>query len=77
MGYSMALRASQKPHFDLLSNSLAAPVGVLSCVIFLHLWGISGAVASMVLSFATYARILLVLQCVGSTGSEKAAGPNS
>ena len=57
MGYSMALRASQKPHFDLLSNSLAAPVGVLSCVIFLHLWGISGAVASMVLSFATYALV--------------------
>lgn len=57
MGYSMALRASQKPHFDLLSNSLAAPMGILSCIIFLHLWGIAGAVASTVLSFATYALV--------------------
>lgn len=54
-GYSMALRALQKPHFDLVSNSVAAPVGILSCIAFLHLWGIRGAVASMVLSFATYA----------------------
>jgi O-antigen/teichoic acid export membrane protein len=56
-GYSMALRACQKPHFDLLSNGVAAPLGVLSCVLFIHWWGIKGAVASMVLGFAAYALV--------------------
>lgn len=51
MGYSMALRASQKPHFDLIANAVAAPVGVVSAILFLHWWGLTGAAASMVLSF--------------------------
>lgn len=51
-GYSMALRASNKPHFDLLANSVAAPVGVISCVLFMHFWGIGGAVSSMALAYA-------------------------
>ncbi len=50
-GYSMALRASQQPHFDLLSNAFAAPIAVVSTIIFTHKWGIAGAALSMVVSF--------------------------
>jgi O-antigen/teichoic acid export membrane protein len=51
MGYSMALRASQKPYYDLLCNAVAAPVGLLSAIVFMRWWGLAGAAASMVLSF--------------------------
>jgi O-antigen/teichoic acid export membrane protein/ribosomal protein L37AE/L43A len=54
IGQSMALRAMQRPHFDLAANAIAAPVGVLSAIAFMHWWGIGGAAASMVLSYATY-----------------------
>jgi len=57
IGYSMALRASRNPQFDLLSNSVSAPVGVLSAVLFIHWWGIGGAAGSMVLGLATYAAV--------------------
>jgi O-antigen/teichoic acid export membrane protein len=50
-GYSMALRASQAPYFDLVSNAFAAPVAILSTVLFVRWWGLLGASASMVLSF--------------------------
>lgn len=50
-GYSMALRASQKPHYDLIANAIAAPVGILSALLFMHWWGLAGAAASMILSF--------------------------
>ncbi|HLJ15608.1 MAG TPA: polysaccharide biosynthesis C-terminal domain-containing protein [Bryobacteraceae bacterium] len=52
MGFGMAMRASQKPHFDLLANAIAAPIGVLSAVYFMRWWGLMGAAASMVVSFA-------------------------
>ena len=51
-GYSMALRALQKPQFDLLSNLVAAPLGLVSAVLFIRWWGIRGAAISMVLAFA-------------------------
>jgi len=57
MGYSMAMRASQKPHFDLLANAVAAPVGVGSAICFMHWWGLAGAAASMVFSFVVAALI--------------------
>jgi O-antigen/teichoic acid export membrane protein len=76
MGYSMALRALQKPHFDLLSNSVAAPVGALSCVVFLHLWGVGGAVASIVLGFATYALVFFwSYRVCAPRRAKKAEGP--
>jgi O-antigen/teichoic acid export membrane protein len=53
IGQSMALRAMQRPHFDLAANAIAAPVGVLSAIAFMHWWGLGGAAASMVLSYAT------------------------
>jgi len=59
-GYSMALRASQKPYFDLISNAFAAPVAVVTAFLFMHRWGIAGAVASMVLSCAVLSIVTLV-----------------
>ena len=60
MGFSMALRASQKPRFDLISNLFAAPVAILSAVVFMHFWGLAGAAASMVLSFLVLTIVTLV-----------------
>jgi O-antigen/teichoic acid export membrane protein len=51
-GFSIAMRASQKPQFDLISNIVAAPVGLLSAFLLMRWWGLSGAIVSMVLSFA-------------------------
>jgi O-antigen/teichoic acid export membrane protein len=60
-GYSMALRAAQKPHFDFVSNVFAAPAAVVSAVIFMRWWGLAGAAASLVLSFAVLSAVTLVL----------------
>jgi len=54
-GYSMAMRASQKPRFDLVANAIAAPVGVVSAIFFMRWWGIAGAAVSMAVGFAAYA----------------------
>jgi O-antigen/teichoic acid export membrane protein len=51
-GFSIALRASQKPHFDLISNVVAAPVALLSAFLFTRWWGLFGAAVSTVLGFA-------------------------
>jgi O-antigen/teichoic acid export membrane protein len=59
-GYSMALRASQKPHFDLISNACATPVAILTAFFFMHWWGIAGAVASMLSSYAVLSTVTLV-----------------
>ena len=53
-GYSMAMRAMQRPHLDLIANGVAAPVGVLSALAFIRWWGIAGAAVSMVASLAAY-----------------------
>jgi O-antigen/teichoic acid export membrane protein len=55
VGYSMALRAMHRPHFDLVANAVAAPLGVISAIGLMHWWGLGGAAASMVLSYITYA----------------------
>ena len=60
-GYSMALRASQKPYCDLISNAFAAPVAVLSTILFIRWWGLLGATASMVLSFAVMNLVTWIL----------------
>ena len=54
MGFSTALRASQRPHLDLLANAIAAPIAVVSAVSFIHWWGLAGAAASMVTGFVVY-----------------------
>jgi O-antigen/teichoic acid export membrane protein len=59
-GYSMALRASQRPQFDLLANIVAAPVGLFSAVLFIHWWGLAGAAGSLVLGFVVLSGVTFV-----------------
>lgn len=54
MGFSMALRASQMPHFDLVANAIAAPVAVVSAIVFIHWLGLKGAAISLVAGYAAY-----------------------
>jgi O-antigen/teichoic acid export membrane protein len=56
-GFSMTLRAVQKPHFDLIANAVSAPVGLITAVVFIRVWGIGGAALSMVAGFAVYALV--------------------
>jgi O-antigen/teichoic acid export membrane protein len=54
-GYSMALRAVQQPKFDLMTNAVSAPVGLIATLCFMSIWGISGAALGMIASFVLYA----------------------
>jgi O-antigen/teichoic acid export membrane protein len=54
-GFSAALRGSQRPHFDLLANALAAPVAVITALGFIHRWGLAGAAISLVTGYAMLA----------------------
>ncbi len=57
LGFSMAVRASQKPHFDLVANAVSAPVGLITAAVFIKLWGLSGAAFSLVAGSTAYAAI--------------------
>jgi len=54
-GYAMAIRASQRTHFDLVANAIGAPLGLISAIFFTRWWGIAGAAASMAVGFSAYA----------------------
>jgi len=54
MGFSTALRASQRPQFDLLANAIAAPIAVVSAVSLIRWWGLAGAAVSMLTGFVVY-----------------------
>jgi O-antigen/teichoic acid export membrane protein len=56
-GFSMALRAVQKPHFDLVANAISAPIGLITAVVFIRVWGVGGAALSMAAGFAVYALV--------------------
>ena len=56
-GFSMALRAVQKPHFDLVANAISAPIGLITAMVFVRAWGVGGAALSMVAGFAAYALV--------------------
>ncbi len=58
-GFSMALRASQRPHFDLLAYAVSGPVGLITAIIFIRAWGLGGAAWSLLAGFAAYALVLL------------------
>ncbi len=60
IGYSMALRASQKPQFDLLANLVGAPVALLSALYFIRWWGLAGAASSMMLGFLASGAVTMV-----------------
>jgi O-antigen/teichoic acid export membrane protein len=70
VGFSMALRAARKPHYDLIANALAAPVSLVSAFAFVHWWGLAGATASMVLSFAASAGVNFLNFRCGDWGIE-------
>jgi O-antigen/teichoic acid export membrane protein len=54
MGFAHSMRAAHKPHFDFLANAVAAPVAMLSSLLFIKKWGAGGAAASMVLASLVY-----------------------
>ena len=54
-GFSLALRATQRPYFDLIANALAAPIGVISAIALMRWWGVGGAATSLVLSYSSLA----------------------
>jgi O-antigen/teichoic acid export membrane protein len=60
VGFSMALRASQKSYFDLVGNAVAAPIALVSTLLFTRWWGIGGAAASIVLSFAVLSLVTVI-----------------
>ena len=60
-GLSMGLRAAQKPQLDLIANAVAAPIAILSAVVFIKLWGISGAALSLVAGAAAMGAVLFWL----------------
>jgi len=60
-GYSMALLAMQRPHFDLLANRIGAAVSVQTAFLFIPLWGLAGAAISMASGFAARAAVV----CLG------------
>jgi O-antigen/teichoic acid export membrane protein len=68
MGCAMALRAIQRPQFDLLANAVAAPVGLLSALAFIHRWGLAGAAASIVLTIAVMGVVTFVSYRVSLSG---------
>jgi O-antigen/teichoic acid export membrane protein len=72
MGFSTALRASQRPHFDLLANAIAAPVAVVSAVSFIRWWGLAGAAASMAAGFVVYMGVNCWAFCAAPRAERKA-----
>jgi O-antigen/teichoic acid export membrane protein len=54
-GYSLNLRALQKPQHYLIASLVATPVGILSAVVLIQAWGIGGAALSSVLTAAAFA----------------------
>jgi O-antigen/teichoic acid export membrane protein len=59
LGFSMALRASQTPHFDLVANGIAAPVAVISAIVLIRWFGLTGAAISLVAGFVTYSVVTI------------------
>ena len=54
LGFALAVRACQKPHYDLIANAVSAPVGLVTALVFIHFWGLTGAAVSLVSASACY-----------------------
>ena len=54
VGYSTAIRASQRADYNLFATSVSAPVAVLSGLLSIPRWGLAGAAASMVIGSFCY-----------------------
>jgi O-antigen/teichoic acid export membrane protein len=74
-GYSMALRAFHRPDFDNLATGIAAIVSVQTAFLFIPLWGLAGAAASLASGYVTHAAVVYVCfrQAAASERSEFAA----
>lgn len=59
-GYLMALRACQKPYYDLISNAIAAIVSVVSTIALSLQFGVFGAAAGLVLGFFSMNLIAMI-----------------
>ncbi|HEY6467365.1 MAG TPA: lipopolysaccharide biosynthesis protein [Candidatus Acidoferrales bacterium] len=59
-GYSMTLRACQRPHYDLISNAVAAIVSVVSTILLVRRFGVFGAALGMVFSFVAMNAVALI-----------------
>ena len=57
-GFSRGLRAAQKPQYDLIANAVAAPLGILTALAFIRLWGVRGAALSLAASAAVVGAVL-------------------
>lgn len=57
-GYSMALRAMQRPQFDRLATRIAAAASVQTAFFFIPLWGLAGAAISLASGFAVHAAVV-------------------
>ena len=57
-GYSMALRAMQRPHLDRLAQRIAAAVSVQTAFLLIPLWGLAGAALSLTAGFAVHAAVV-------------------
>jgi O-antigen/teichoic acid export membrane protein len=60
-GYSVILRAIQKPQHYLIAGVATAPVGLISGFLFTLWWGVQGTIISLVLTGATQLIIAYVL----------------
>ena len=75
-GFSLALRATQRPYFDLIANALGAPIAVISTILLIRWWGIGGAATSLVLSYSSIAIVTVFCYLrfgYGTSQSEEAA----
>jgi O-antigen/teichoic acid export membrane protein len=58
LGFSIALRGSHRPQFDLTANLISAPLALLAALVFTRLWGLRGAAISLVLGAAVNSLIV-------------------
>lgn len=58
--FSLSLRAINKPKYFLIASAVNATVSFISAIFFTKLWGLSGAVLSLVLPFFTNVVISIV-----------------
>ena len=59
-GYSMVLRALKRPQRDLLATGIAAAVAFQSAFLFMPLWGLAGAAASLASGYVLHAAVVYV-----------------
>ena len=60
-GYSLILRAAEKPQHFLIVGATTAPLSIISGVVFTRAWGLGGTTASIVLASAVSALITYLL----------------